>query len=95
MKNLLSKTVTTLALGACLFGTSCIGPNNAYNSVKSWNSTLTENKLINELAFLGLHIIPVYPLAVFGDYIVLNSWEFWTGENLLKAPEDFKPQGDL
>lgn len=95
MKNLTSKALAAVALGACLTSTSCIGPDNAYNSVKSWNSTLTENKFVNELAFLGLNIVPVYPLCRFGDYIVFNSWEFWTGKNLIDAPAEFKSQGDL
>ena len=93
MKNLISKTVAGITLGVCLTGTSCIGPNNAYNSLASWNSELTESKYVNELAFLGLHIVPAYPLFLVGDYLIFNSWEFWTGENLISAPGDFKSQG--
>lgn len=37
--------------------------------------------------------MPVYPLCLFGDYIVFNSVEFWSGDNLVNAPEEFKPQG--
>lgn len=87
------KLAATVAFAACLTSTSCIGPNNAYNSVASWNSELTENKYVNELAFLGLHIVPVYPLCLFGDYIVFNSIEFWAGDNVISAPGDFKSQG--
>ena len=43
-----------LALGTCLFGTSCIGPNNAFEQVHTWNSKLSDSKFVNELAFLGL-----------------------------------------
>ena len=93
MKNLLTKLCATAAFGACLTGTSCIGPNNAYNSLASWNSTVTENKYVNEVVFLGLHIVPAYPLFLVGDYLIFNSWEFWTGKNLISAPGDFKSQG--
>jgi hypothetical protein len=92
MKNLLSKAGATIALGVCLTATSCIGPNNAYNGVLGWNSKLSDCKFINELAYLGLHIVPVYPIALFGDMIVFNSVEFWTGSNCIGAPEPFKPQ---
>lgn len=92
MKNLLSKAGAAVALGICFAGTSCIGPNNAYNSLSTWNSKLTESKFVNELAFLGLHIVPAYPLWFVGDLLIFNSWEFWTGENLISKPEPFKAQ---
>ena len=95
MKNLLckfSKAGAALALGVCLAVTSCIFPNNAYNSLATWNSKLTDSKYVNELAFLGLNIVPVYSLFLVGDYLIFNSWEFWTGENLISKPEPFKPQ---
>ena len=48
---------------------------------------------VNELAFLGLNIVPVYPLCLFGDYIVFNSIEFWSGDNVISEPKEFKSQG--
>lgn len=92
MKHSFTKALSALSLGLCLSATSCIGPNNAYNSVSTWNSKLTDSKYVNELAFLGLNIIPVYPVCLFGDYLIFNSWEFWTGSNLISKPEPFKPQ---
>lgn len=92
MNKLIKKVAATVAATACLFATSCIGPNNAFNSVASWNSKLSDTKWVNELAFLGLNIIPVYPLCLFGDYLVFNSVEFWTGNNWISKPEAFKPQ---
>jgi hypothetical protein len=90
--NMIQKSVAAIAAAACLTATSCIGPNNAYGSVHAWNSRLSDSKYLNELAFLGLHIVPVYPLALFGDYLVFNSVEFWTGDNWISKPEAFKPQ---
>ncbi len=40
-----------------------------------------EDKWIDELIFLGCVILPVYGIAVFADAIVVNTIEFWTGEN--------------
>ena len=92
MKTLFCRVGATFALAACLTTSSCIGPNNAYNSLLTWNSKLSDSKFVNELAFLGLNIIPVYGLFLFGDYIVFNSVEFWTGKNWIDKPEAYKPQ---
>lgn len=73
-----------LALG--LFGSSCLGPNNAFNSLHHWNDSVTENKWGNELIFLGLNIIPVYGLAYLADIVIFNSIEFWGGTNPVDAP---------
>lgn len=94
-KRSLPKLLAASALCLTVTTTSCIGPNNAYNSLASWNSTVTENKVVNELLFLGLNIVPAYPVFLFGDYIVFNSWEWWTGENLIKPAKEFKSQSDL
>jgi hypothetical protein len=92
MSKILLRTGALVALGVCSISSGCIGPNNAYNSILSWNSKASDSKFVNELAYLGLHIIPVYPLALFGDMIVFNSVEFWTGGNWIGKPEEFRPQ---
>jgi hypothetical protein len=88
MKKLIGATVAL----ASLTTSSCIGPNNAYNGVLAWNSTCSDSKYLNELVFLGLNIIPVYPVCMLGDYIVFNSVEFWTGSNWIGKPGEYKPQ---
>ena len=88
MKTLFCRAGATFALAACLTTTSCIGPNNAYNSLLTWNSKLSDSKFVNELAFLGLNIIPVYGLFLFGDYIIFNSVEFWSGKNWIDCPNE-------
>jgi hypothetical protein len=92
MTKLSLRTGAILALGVCSITPSCIGPNNAFNSILSWNSKASDSKFVNELVFLGLNLIPVYPLALFGDMIVFNSVEFWTGNNWIAKPEEFRPQ---
>lgn len=92
MNQTMKKFASALGLAAALTATSCIGPNNAYNSVASWNSRLTDSKWVNELVWLGGHIVPVYSFCMLGDLIVFNSVEFWTGKNLISKPEEFKPQ---
>ena len=92
MKKLVYRAGAVCALAACLSAPSCIGPNNAYNSLATWNSKLSDSKFLNELAYLGLNIIPVYGLFLFADCLVFNSVEFWSGKNWIDKPEPFKPQ---
>ena len=88
----MSKRLAAVALGLTVSLTSCIGPNNLWHSVSSWNSTVTESKFANELIFLGLHIVPVYQIAFAADGLILNSIEFWGGENPVTKPAEFSSQ---
>jgi len=63
--------------------------------VASWNSELSDSKWINEVVFLGLNWVPVYPLCLMGDYVIFNSVEFWTGDNPISEPKDFQSQSKL
>ena len=83
-KNL--KLVAVL-LSMSLILSSCIGSFNLTNKVKDWNGGLG-NKFVNELIFIGLHIIPVYELTIMADILVLNSIEFWTGSSALSKKEN-------
>lgn len=85
---LLKKTALAGALGLTLLATSsCLGPMNTFNNLRKWNEELTENKWVNELAFIGLNIIPVYGIAYLGDIIIFNSIEFWGGDNPVQSNE--------
>ena len=77
--------IKSLKLGVCLLASSvlfssCIGSFALWHKVLKWNQNI-DNKFVNELVFICLHIVPVYEIAGFIDGIVLNSIEFWTGEN--------------
>lgn len=75
---------SALLLSATILLSSCIGSFGLTNKVKDWNEGLG-NKFVNELVFVCMHIVPVYPIAIFADVIVLNSIEFWTGDNPMAA----------
>ena len=75
---------SALLLSATILLSSCIGSFGLTNKVKDWNESLG-NKFVNELVFVCMHIVPVYPIAIFADAVVLNSIEFWTGENPMAA----------
>ena len=68
----------TLALSFTL--TSCIGSFPLFNKLRTWNEGIGA-KGVNELVFLAFLIIPVYEVAGLADLLVLNSIEFWTGDN--------------
>lgn len=86
----MKKTLTALAATA-LLSTSCLGPCNAFQSTMSWNSRVTENKYLNELIYIPASM--VHGLALFADVLVFNSLEFWTGDNPISKPQEFKSQG--
>ena len=80
MKKNYLKVAIVLTLGATVLCTSCIGSFTLTNKLLSWNQNI-DNKIINELVFFALWIIPVYEVSAFADVVVLNSIEFWSGEN--------------
>lgn len=69
-----------LALASSMMFTSCIGSFSLTNKVLSWNKQVG-NKFVNALIFAAFWPIPVYPLTLFADTIVINSIEFWSGSN--------------
>ena len=72
--------ISALLLAATIVLSSCVGSFRLTNNIKDWNEGLGD-KFVNELVFVALHIVPVYPIAMFVDGVVLNSVEFWTGDN--------------
>ena len=69
------------ALTLPLLATSCLGPNRLFNDLHEWNKTVTEQDWLNELIFLGLIIVPVYPIAYVVDIVALNTYDYWAGDN--------------
>ena len=82
MKKASFLTLAALTLAVSTVG--CVGKNNGFalfNKIYDWNLTASDNEWVNEIIFLGLCIIPVYPICLFADTIVFNSIDFWTGDN--------------
>ena len=74
-------TVTIVcAIASSLMLSSCIGSFTMTNKLLNWNKTVGD-KFVNELVFFAFWIIPVYEVAALADVLVLNSIEFWSGEN--------------
>ena len=80
----MKKTYLTVALvcllGASLLGSSCSGSFQLTNKLLAWNKQIG-NKFVNELVFFAFWVLPVYEVSALADLLVLNSIEFWSGEN--------------
>jgi hypothetical protein len=71
---------TVVALSASMMMQSCIGSFALFNKVKNWNDHVGD-KFVNEIVFVAMWILPVYELCFTADLFILNSIEFWSGEN--------------
>lgn len=69
-----------LAAVASLSLQSCIGSFALTNKVLTWNQQCG-SKFVNELVFFAFWVIPVYEVTSLADIVVLNSIEFWSGNN--------------
>ena len=63
----------------------CLGRMALSSNVRSFNMNAAKSRWGRELLFVGLIVIPVYPFCGFVDLCVINSAEFWQGENSLSG----------
>lgn len=68
------------ALASSVMFSSCIGSFGLTGKLLEWNKGL-DTKFVNELVFIAFCIVPIYEVAVLADALVLNSIEFWSGNN--------------
>lgn len=61
----------------------CYGTYQATRRINNWNGHATNNKVANSAIHLAMWIVPIYPLALFGDFFIFNNIEFITGSNPL------------
>lgn len=79
-------TICTLLSASILFS-SCLGSFSAFNGLRDWNDGLTNSKFVDNLVFWALNIVPVYGLFMFGDVVIFNVIEFWSGSNPIAMNE--------
>lgn len=83
MKKISLKVVTCLLAGTFLCS-SCIGSFALFNKYAKWQRTMTNNKFIN--AIVGFVLMPICgSISLLVDSLVLNTIEFWSGENPVSA----------
>lgn len=80
MKKTTLTVAAVLLLAAMLPMQSCIGRFALSNKVLAWNNQVG-SKFVNELVFFAFWVLPVYEVTMFADLVVLNSIEFWSGNN--------------
>lgn len=75
------KRLAPLVLAAALASTQagCYGSYSATKTLNRWNGTVTNSNIGNSAVHLGLWILPVYPLAILGDFFIFNTVEFFNG----------------
>ncbi|MEG1562468.1 MAG: DUF3332 domain-containing protein [Bacteroides sp.] len=81
--------VAACVLSGTMLCSSCVGSFGLFNRLASWNQTIG-HKFVNELVFVALNIVPVYPIAYLADALVINSIEFWSGSNPMANVGDVK-----
>jgi len=69
------------AIAGSVLLSGCLEQNALFNQVQDWNASATDEKFVDQGISFAFWIIPVYPLTLFADVIILNSIEFWTGSN--------------
>ena len=76
--------MAALMLAGTVLCTSCIGSFSLFNKYEKWQCNMTGNKYVNGIVGLILQPI-VAPVCLFVDCIVLNTIEFWSGNNPVSA----------
>lgn len=71
-------------LSSCVLFTSCFGSFSLTQKLYGWNKSMGD-KWINEVVFFALAVVQVYTISLIADGIVLNTIEFWTGDNPASA----------
>lgn len=74
------KTVCAALICSSFMFSSCIGSFSLHGKLVDWNQSIGD-KFVNEVVYLALNIVPVYGISYLADALVLNSIEFWSGEN--------------
>jgi hypothetical protein len=76
------RIVAAVTLAALLpVAGGCFGSFNITRKVYAFNKSATPNKWVRWCLFMGMNIIPIYPIAMFADAVFSNAVEFWTGSN--------------
>lgn len=80
MKKKFLSVALICAIGGSMLLSSCIGSFQLSNKLLSWNQSIGP-KFVNELVFFAFWVLPVYEVSCLADLLVLNSIEFWSGDN--------------
>jgi hypothetical protein len=85
--------VLAVAAAGLVVTSGCFGSFQLTRKVYAWNKSVSSDKFVQELVFLGLNIIPIYGFAGFADAVFANTVEFWTGTNPVASARTQRPDG--
>ncbi|MBQ4223214.1 MAG: DUF3332 domain-containing protein [Prevotella sp.] len=72
--------VAAILLSGCFLTSSCIGSFSLFNQYAEWQRDMSSNKYVN--AIVGFFLMPIVgSVTLFIDAVILNTVEFWTGDN--------------
>lgn len=86
--NKMKRVPLVAAVVAVALASGCMGSFGLTRMIYGWNEKVTDNKIINNVIFWVLGILPVYSIAMGVDLIILNTVEFWTGNKLIADGTD-------
>ncbi len=76
--------VAALLLAGSMLTTSCIGSFSLFNRYEKWQCNMTNSKIVNGI--VGFILQPIAgTICLFVDAVVLNTIEFWSGQNPMSA----------
>lgn len=87
----MKKLIPGLLIASILFA-GCTGPFAMTKALHKWQTNVSEDLWAEEAVFLGCVIFQIYTVTCLADAIVLNSIEFWGGENPMNSAK--APQGN-
>src|SRR3712207_767327 len=67
--------------------TGCFGKFSLTRAMWDFNKNVSGNKFVQWAVFLVMIIVPVYGVGTLVDALVINSIEFWTGNNPIGSAE--------
>ena len=80
MRKVSLKVAVCLLSGSFLFSSCMVGSWGLFNKYAHWQTHMSDNKFVNAIVGFVLGSV-CYPVASVVDALVLNSIEFWTGDN--------------
>lgn len=85
--------VLSVAAFGLLTTTGCIGSFQLTRKLYAFNTSVSEDKFVQELVFLALAVPQVYSLVAIVDAVFPNLVEFWTGTNPVASARTLRPDG--
>lgn len=80
MKKISLKVAVCLLSGSFLFTSCMVGSWGLFNKYADWQTHMTDSKFVNAIVGFVLGSF-CYPITTLVDALVLNTIEFWSGDN--------------